>query len=291
MSDSDEDIDLIQQTEKKQKVIIKLSFYKKRLNKLVCGYNRKIINTPNDISLCILAYAQTTDQLFFNKISASRKAFSDVGMIGEEWRDVQRFEIYLNEFTAKVIDYSNNIHKYKIQYKTGTFHTNQIGKQGLAFIETQIKSSPSVNIINYSFQAEAINNANVSIMKSGWITTQVRRSWTFSARGWVAHEFFARNIDKKGKGFINIKEWIDILNEIEGFNELNDWEMKRIFYFIMYLKDVEQNMIFIDLMEKKDFYGFLLFNVDTYCGLYQKFINILKDKEPDLMDGLIGWLQ
>ena len=117
---------------------------------------------------------------------------------------------------------------------------------------------------------------------------QISDFLTLTAKRGVADKYYEENIDKTGKGYVNINEWIDVLTEIDGFNEFNVWEKKRIFYYTMYLSTR------VAKMYKQDFYLFV--NTYTlgsgYHQVYGHFMNALCDKVPDLIkDDFLGWIQ
>ena len=80
-----------------------VSLYQGRLNKLVFGYTNIIIKTPNDVSTCILAYAQTEDDLIVNEITCKMIPFMENS--SRNWLNICTLQIYLDEFFSKVIDY------------------------------------------------------------------------------------------------------------------------------------------------------------------------------------------
>ena len=269
-----------------------LSFYRDRLNKLVCGYNNEIIDTPADISIYITSYTESTDKLIFDQVASDKRIKNFESGMQMKWFHLYKFEIFMDEFTAKIIDCANNINEYQIQYKSSSvnnndtiqiFNTNQIGEQGLAFIDIEIEIPALIG----SFQVEAMNNKNKCIMRGGFISIPIPTSNLLFAKKNVVHKYFEKNIDTTGQGYVTIHEWIDVMKKIKGFKDLDEWEMKRIFYYIMYLKDDIDEM---GKMSKNDFYGFLSVDMDTYCQVYKQFVKILQKQEPELLDDFLGWM-
>ena len=271
------------------------------MNKLVYGYNNRIINTPNDISMCIIAFTQSQDALFLNEIKTNMITKINNSPTGGRplWFQVCSIELYLDEFTAKLINFAHNIDKYRVEYKSKSLvdsvSTNEIGEQGLAFIIIETKQQGYFDEVDYSYRAQAVDDNNNCILQSQWIT---HKSFLVSP-GWIQEEvvnkYFKENIDVNGKGYIGINEWIDSFTRTGGFDEFSVWEMKRIFYYIMHLQKNSHNtneMKVLGQMDAKDFHLFLRNDPDKYNQIYKKFIDVLKDKVPNLFDdSFLGWIE
>ena len=85
-----------------------------RFDKLVYGYSNKIIDTQNDISMCIIAFTKSKDELILNKVSSKMMPELADQHICIQWFNGFVMEIYSDEFTAKLIDYFN---EYQIKFK------------------------------------------------------------------------------------------------------------------------------------------------------------------------------
>ena len=254
------------------------ALYQDRLNKLIFGYNNKIVNTPNDISMCIIAYTKSKDNLIVNEI-ISQWEFNTTTCT---------LEIYLDEFTAKVLDASNKIDKYQIEYKSlsnNSVTTNEIGEQGLAFICFKLKRDFSSAVeTKFYARVQALNGNDECILQSGWMNLGAGDGAEQLAQQDIAYKYFEENIDKNGKGSVNINEWIDVLTGIKGFDDFNVWEMKCIFYLIMYLKRKATNTKKNEEMNQQDFFRFLREDESFgYKHVYREFMNVLLDEVPDLM--------
>ena len=271
------------------------SLYQDRLNKLVYGYNNQIVDLPNDVSKCILAFTQKKKELILNQVkSTTMTKLNKSNMVNFQWFIICSLEIYLDEFTAKVIDYSNNIDKYRVEYKcnnsTSTIDsscTNKIGEQGLAFITLQTHLTDFNAESTDSYRVHAVNANNNCILQSQWMTYNRNFGSVAWAKQNIAYKYFKENIDINGKGYVNINEWIDALTKIEGFDGFNVWEMKRIFHFVMHLRKnmLDTNhMEVMKQMDKQDFYEFVRKDADKYNAIYKRFIDVLQDKNPNLFD-------
>ena len=117
-------------------------------------------------------------------------------------------------------------------------------------------------------------------MKSEWVDCAINVNSSLLANQDVAKTYFETNIDEFGEGSVNITEWIAALSKMEIFNEFDVWEMKRIFYVIMFSVGNDGDML---RMDKKDFGRFFSDDLNVYQQIYRKFIKILEDEIPDLI--------
>ena len=253
------------------------SLYKDRLNKLVYGYNRKITDTPMEISMCILAYADVKCKLIVNEIASRIEVAGNIGP-GMKLREIHTMEIYLDEFAARIIDYNHDtsIDHYQVEYESTSndnddimkTQINQIEERGLAFIEIKLEEP-----ITFPSRLQAVNSNKECIMTIEWkkfgghIQTN---EYNVRISRDVAYKYFKRF----GQKHVDINKWIVTLSEMEDFKKFGVWEMKRIFYFTMYLKEkgILDSGEEMRRMQKTDFHTLLCFHFNNYT--YNEFVNI-----------------
>lgn len=300
---------------KKPSLIIEHPVYEYRLNKLVDGYNRSIIFIAHcDITYFITKYLYhlDDDKLIFQKVCDGKTSADDLMSFGMEQKEEPNYmqlqvemEIFIkDEFTSKVVN-TSNIKYYHIDYKyieqepssdilvtieienRDSMITNKIyPKNGIGFVNVP---ASIIRSLLFSFQVIAMDENHNMMIKSDWITFeqyphQIPMILTSNAD--IANQYFDKYIDIENDGFLEIDDWVSALRKLEDFKEFSVCELRRIFYYMMFVGGNDGNGILE--IERTDFYEFIACNdydiLERYHGVYKRFIDIVRSKIPDLFD-------
>ena len=291
---------------KKLELIIEAPLFEDRLNKLVYGYSNNITITPQDVSYCIMKYVTKSDddKLEFQKICDGKMISSSYIDKDEENDNLDQaieMEIFMDQFVAKVIN-SPNIKYFQVDYK---HIEQQPSNQLLVTIEiehrkslktTNIYKNGCIAFINipgsilrsqlFSLQVIAMNENDNMMIKSDWITFEQHPHLPviLKSNAEAANMYFIQYIDTENNGFLDEDEWISALSKLEDFNGFTMFEMQRIFYYMIYVGGGDGKGILE--IDRSDFYEFItcrdLYILNRYSSVYEKFINIVRAKIPDL---------
>ena len=191
------------------------SLYEDRLNKLVYGHNNKLIDVPDDVSNCIINFIFSSEH---NKIMLQTVVSSLLRI---------EIEIFMDEFIAKVIDYSS-IKQYQIESKftpkaelpnflgnycflrncaMETIPSQRIYQDGISFIYIPFP----LMYKSYSLQVTAIDNDDNIMMTSEWLKIGKQDpsfSQTFNGTATTTNTYFDKFVDVNNRGSVGIHEWI-----------------------------------------------------------------------------------
>ena len=289
---------------KKLSLIIELPVYQDRLNKLVYGYiNNQIIDTPQDISYYITKYLYNVndDKLIFQKVCDGKIATD------KEDNDYMKLEIemeiFMDEFVSKVVNPSH-IKYYQVDYKcieheqsTDILVTIEIEhrkslitkiiypQNGIAFINIP---SSIIKSLFFSLQVLAMGDNDNILIKSDWINFEQyphRIPLILTSNPVSANKYFDTCIDTENNGFLELDDWVCALTKINELNVFEMNEMKRIFYYMIHIGGNDANNGIFEI-DRTDFYEFIVCRdcdiSDKYYGVYNRFINIVRSKIPNL---------
>ena len=270
------------------------SIYEDRLNRLVHGYNKRIMDIPNDISYCIIdfIFCSNDKNVIFQQVNNG----NNNGIMCVE------MEIFMDSFMAKVMNYSR-IKQYIIEYKyesifenlfknnhnmIQTITTKRIYEDGISFINVPVSME-----YRSSLQATAMDYDDNSVIKSEWIDIPFinyylpyivpRNTET------TANTYFDQHIDLNNKSSIGITEWISAFMKMKEMQQFTELELKRIFYYIIEYyaskKSVKSHQV--QEVTASDFHDFITCQdydvLKHYSDPYKKFMNIIRRRIPGLM--------
>ena len=274
-----------------------LSLYQDRLSKLVDGYNKNIIDAPDDISYCIFNFIFCSDdsKLMLQKVNDGNNRFDGV-----------EFEIFMEPFLARVIDYSQ-IKEYKVRYKqekiksedsANNVTTKRIYNDGIAFMDLKLEMDWESYGSTWWVQASGMATDDNILIQSEWIDVKINPylPYMLYATDKTTNEYFNEYIDINNHESIDIDDWILAVSEMEEMQEFTKLELKRIFYYIVQYHangkaneedNQEDDVSWTGKIDAKNFHDFITCEeydiLENYSEVYRRFITLVRAKVPELL--------